>query len=321
MESVFEKIEKTGIIPVIKISEADKAIPLAEALCDGGLPAAEVTFRTDAAADAIKLIRGKFPHMTVGAGTVLTAKQVDAAVSAGAEFIVSPGLNPKVVSYCIDVGVPVIPGCSSPSDIETAIELGLDTVKFFPAEAAGGVAMIKAMSAPYSGVKFMPTGGIDLKNLNDYLGFDKVIACGGSFMVKEDYIKNGEWDKIRSLTQTAVQTMLGFELSHIGINGENEKEAVESANLFSRMFMFETKAGRSSVFCGNGIEIMKKPYLGKNGHIAIGTNSVLRAVNYLESKGFAFKYDSAKYDAKGKLTSIYFDTEISGFAIHLVNKK
>ena len=136
MGNVFERIEKTGIIPVIKISEADKAIPLAKALCEGGLPAAEVTFRTDAAADAIKLIRGRFPNMTVGAGTVLTKKQVDAAVSAGAEFIVSPGLNPKVVSYCMDVGVPVIPGCSSPSDIETALELGLDTVKFFPAEAA-----------------------------------------------------------------------------------------------------------------------------------------------------------------------------------------
>ena len=151
--------------------------------------------------------------MLVGAGTVLTTEQVDRAVNAGAKFIVSPGLNPTVVKYCVDKGIPVTPGTSNPSDVEMAISLGLDVVKFFPAEQAGGINMIKAMAAPYTQMKFMPTGGINAKNINSYLAFDKILACGGSWMVKKDLVAAGEFDKIRDLTKEAVQTMLGFELA------------------------------------------------------------------------------------------------------------
>ena len=203
MNKVLEDISKIGIVPVIALDHVEDAAPLAKALCDGGLPCAEVTFRTAAAEESIRIMAEQFPEMLVGAGTVLTTEQVDRAVNAGAKFIVSPGLNPKVVKYCVEKGIPVTPGCSNPSDVEVAIELGLDVVKFFPAEQAGGVAMIKAMAAPYTGIKFMPTGGINAKNLEDYLSFDKIICCGGSWMVKGDLVKAGAFDKIKELTAEA----------------------------------------------------------------------------------------------------------------------
>ena len=183
MNAVLEKLNKIGIVPVVVINNVEDAAPLAKALCAGGLPCAEVTFRTAAAKEAIKIMTETCPEMVVGAGTVLNAEQVDAAVEAGATFIVSPGLNPKTVKYCQEKGVPITPGTSSPTDIEQAIELGLDVVKFFPAEQSGGLAKIKAMAAPYVNMKFMPTGGINAKNINEYLAFPKIIACGGSWMV------------------------------------------------------------------------------------------------------------------------------------------
>ena len=319
MNAIIEKIGKIGIVPVIKIEDTEKAVPLAKALCDGGLPVAEVTFRTAQAEEAIRLISNALPDMLVGAGTVLTIEQVDRAVGAGAKFIVSPGLNPKVVAYCVEKGIPVTPGCANPSDVEQAIELGLDVVKFFPAEAAGGINMIKAMCGPYTNLKFMPTGGINAKNLNDYLSFNKIVACGGSWMVKEDLIKAGDFKAITDLTREAVNTMLGFELAHIGINAENEESAAAVANAFG-IFGFGAKVGNSSIFAGTAVEVMKKPYLGKLGHIAIRTNYIDRAVNYLEYQGVKFNKDSAKYNAKGQLTAIYLADEIGGFAVHLVQK-
>ena len=165
MNKVLEDIQKLGIVPVVVLDDVKDAEPLAKALCEGGLPCAEVTFRTEAAEESIRIMSEKFPDMLIGAGTVLTTEQVDRAVAAGAKFIVSPGLNPKVVKYCVDKGIPMTPGCSNASDIEQALEFGLDVVKFFPAEPAGGLTMIKALAAPYVGVKFMPTGGISEKNV------------------------------------------------------------------------------------------------------------------------------------------------------------
>lgn len=321
MNAVLEKISKIGIVPVVKIDRVEDAVPLAAALCNGGLPCAEVTFRTDAAAGAIKAMTDTFPGMCVGAGTVLNAAQVDAAVEAGAQFIVSPGLNPNTVKYCIEKNVPVTPGTSSPSDIEQAIELGLDVVKFFPAEQSGGLAKIKAMAAPYVNMKFMPTGGINAKNLTSYLDFNKIIACGGSWMVPGDLINAGDWDKIEELTREAVQVMLGFELAHVGINAENEAEAEKAARRFGFMFGMPVKGGNSSFFAGKALEVMKTPYLGKNGHIAVATNYIVRAMNYLENVlGIEFDENTAKKDEKGNLKAIYMKEEIGGFAVHLVQK-
>lgn len=320
MNSVIEEISKIGIVPVIALDDAKDAEPLAKALCKGGLPCAEVTFRTAAAEESIRIMSEKFPELLVGAGTVLTTEQVDRAVGAGAKFIVSPGLNPKVVAYCTSKNIPVVPGCSNPSDVEQAIELGLDVVKFFPAEAAGGLKMIKAMSAPYTSVKFMPTGGINADNVIEYLNFGKIVACGGSWMVSKDMIAAGEFDKIESLTRAAVEKMLGFELKHIGINETDENAADKTASQFESIFGFAKKTGNSSVFAGSGIEVMKAPYLGANGHIAIGTNYIERAVYHLEKRGVEFDRSTEKRDAKGNLKAIYIKGEIGGFAVHLVQK-
>lgn len=203
MENLIKEISAAGVVPVVKIDNAGDAVNLASALRNGGMNCAEITFRTDAAEEAIRLIAGKYPDMLIAAGTVLTPKQADKAMAAGAKFIVSPGLNPTVVKHCLDKGYPVIPGICTPSEIEQAMSLGLSYLKFFPAEAAGGVKMIKALAAPYTGIRFMPTGGINVSNLADYLSCKAVFACGGSWMVPSDKIAEGKFDEIEKLTAEA----------------------------------------------------------------------------------------------------------------------
>lgn len=319
MNAVLEKIQKLGIVPVVVLNDVEEAEPVAKALCEGGLPVAEVTFRTDAAEESIRIMKQKFPEMLIGAGTVLTIEQAERAINAGAEFIVSPGFNADVVKYCIEKGVPMTPGCNNPSAMEGALALGLDVVKFFPAEASGGLKAIKAMAAAYVNLKFMPTGGINAKNINEYLAFPKIIACGGSWMVSGELIKKKEFDKIAELTREAVMTVHGFELKHIGINCESEAEADRTADFFAKAFGFLKKPGNSSVFAGTFIEAMKEPYLGEKGHIAIGTNNIERAVHYLEVMGIATNMETAKYK-DGKLNAVYLKEEAAGFAVHLVQK-
>lgn len=205
MKEVLQKIGQTGIIPVVVLNKVSDAVPLAQSLINGGLPCAEVTFRTDATQESISAISKAFPQMFVGAGTVLTTEQVDRAVDSGAKFIVSPGFNPKVVEYCIKKGYPITPGIMTPTELEMALDFGLDVVKFFPAENAGGLKMIKAMAAPYTKMKFMPTGGINTSNVRDYLSYEKILACGGSWMVKGELINSGNFAEIEKLTKEAAQ--------------------------------------------------------------------------------------------------------------------
>ena len=205
MKAMEQVLEKYGIVPVVVINDVKDAVPLADALYAGGLSCAEVTFRTVAAEESIKLMSNKYPDMIVGAGTVLTTEQVDRAVDAGAKFIVSPGFDPEIVDYCIEKKIPIFPGCITPSEVAQAVKRGLKVVKFFPAEQAGGVAMIKSMGAPYGMVKFMPTGGISAKNLLEYLSCSNIICCGGSWMVKVDLIAEGKFDEITALTREAVE--------------------------------------------------------------------------------------------------------------------
>lgn len=205
MNDILRKIGEMRIVPVVVLNDSIDAKPLAQALCEGGLPCAEVTFRTEAAEASIQIMTEKFPDMLIGAGTVLTIEQVDRAVAAGAKFIVSPGFNPDVVKYCIDNKILIIPGCANPSDVEQAISYGLEVVKFFPAEQAGGLAYIKAIAAPYVSMKFMPTGGINPKNVQEYLAYERILACGGSWMVKGDFINAKEFDKIKVLVEDAVE--------------------------------------------------------------------------------------------------------------------
>lgn len=205
MKTIAEQFYQYGVVPVVVLEDAKDAVRLAKALMDGGLPCAEVTFRTEAAEDAIRLMCKEYPDMLAGAGTVLTIDQVDRAVAAGARFIVSPGFDPEIVDYCLEKDIPVFPGCITPSEVAQAAKRGIEVVKFFPAEQAGGVAMIRSLAAPYTGMKFMPTGGISAKNLRDYLECDKILCCGGSWMVKSDLIHQGEFDRIRDLTREAVE--------------------------------------------------------------------------------------------------------------------
>ena len=319
IDKFVEELSKIGIVPVIALDDAKDAEPLAKALIEGGLPCAEVTFRTAAAEESIRIMAEKFPELVVGAGTVLTPEQADRAMNAGAKFIVSPGLNPKVVKHCLDKGYPIVPGTSNPSDVETAIELGLDVVKFFPAEAAGGLNMIKSMAAPYTNMKFMPTGGINAGNLKSYLDFGKIVCCGGSWMVKKDMVAAGDFEGIKNLTREAVDTMLGFEVRHVGVNLQSGEEAEDLADTFNKMFSFEKKVGNSSVFSGTGFELMKKQGRGTHGHIAIATNYIERAIYHLEKRGFEFDKDSAVIK-NDRLKAIYFKGEFGGFAIHLVQK-
>ena len=200
MNELEEKFYETRVVPVVVLEDAEDAVPLAQALVEGGLLSAEATFRTAAAEESIRRMTEAFPQMLVGAGTVLTKEQVDAAAAAGAKFIVSPGFDPEIVDYCLEKKIPVLPGCISPSEVAQAVKRGLTIVKFFPAEQAGGIAMIKAMAAPYVGLKFMPTGGINAGNLTEYLSCDKILCCGGSWMVKGDLVKAGNFGKIRGLS-------------------------------------------------------------------------------------------------------------------------
>ena len=209
---ILKKIQANGIVPVIKITNVEDALPLAKALVDGGLNVAEITFRTKVAQQAIQKIHEALPAMLLGAGTVLTCEQVDEAMKAGAQFIVSPGFDERVVRYCQQKDILIIPGCSNASEIQQAISMGLSTVKFFPAEAAGGVTYIKALSGPFSDMHFMPTGGVNEKNMMEYLENANVIACGGTWMVKDNLIKEKKFSEIQELTKDAVLKMLDIHL-------------------------------------------------------------------------------------------------------------
>jgi len=203
MTDLIKRLSEIKIIPVIQIDNASLAVPLAKTLIANGLPAAEITFRTAAASDAIKQIREACPDLLLGAGTILNSQQVDQAFQAGASFMVSPGLNPRTVKYCQDKGIPIVPGINNPSQVDQGLELGLDFLKFFPAEASGGLAMLKSLLAPYVDLKLMPTGGINLTNVKSYLEIERVICCGGTWMVPPKLINAQDWDEIGRLTKQA----------------------------------------------------------------------------------------------------------------------
>ena len=317
MDELLKKISEFGIVPVVKLDNAKDALPLAKALYDGWLPLAEITFRTAAAEESIRSLTREMPEMLVGAGTVLTIDQVDRAATAGAKFIVTPGFNRRIVEHCLAKGLPVVPGCSGPSDMEAAIELGLEVVKFFPAEPSGGVEYLKAVAGPYTSLKFMPTGGINADNLNAYLSLKNVMACGGSWMVKPELINAGDFAAITEITKQSVMGMLNFNLLHVGVNSADENDAATVVSLFGERFGLGSRVGKSSIFAGTILEVMKAPGRGKFGHIAISTRYIERAIAHFKLRGIALDENSRKYNDAGKLTTIYFADEPGGFALHL----
>lgn len=320
MNETLAKLGKIGLIPVIKLDSPEEALPLGKALVAGGLPVAEVTFRTDAAEESIKILAKELPELALGAGTVLTTEQAEAAAAAGARYIVTPGFNPKIVSYCIENGIPVTPGVSSPSQIEEAIEMGLDVAKFFPAGPSGGTEMLKAFAGPYGDkISFIPTGGVGPKNLTEYLACPNVFAVGGSWMVPSDAVKAGDFARIEKLCREARMLSLGFSLLHIGVNPEAGCDSAAEAKLLSSMLGMQLKEGANSDFVGNSFEFMKSAGRGAKGHIAVGTLSVERALEWFA--GFGMKPAAETIKTKGNHISVaYLDNEICGFAVHFVRK-
>jgi 2-dehydro-3-deoxyphosphogluconate aldolase/(4S)-4-hydroxy-2-oxoglutarate aldolase len=321
MSDVLTVIGETGLVPVIKIEDPKDAVPLAKALQAGDLPVAEVTFRTTAAEESIKRINAEVKDMLLGAGTVLTVDQVKKAVAAGAKFIVSPGFNPKVVEYCVKEGVPITPGINNPSGIEQALEYGLKVLKFFPAENSGGLAMLKAMVAPYGGVSFIPTGGVNQSNMAAYLAWNKIVAVGGSWMVPADLITAGKFDEITKLTAAATAAVHGFEIFHLGINHASAEDAMKTSGWLSKFFKLEpNRDGESAIFAGKLFELMKHNKRGAHGHIGIAVNSVERGVAYFKRKGIGHFEDTVRKDAAGNMIIAYLDCDTAGFAWHLSRK-
>ena len=291
MNPIVEKVYQIGIIPVIAFNSVDEALPLCKALAEGGLPAAEVTFRTACAEECIRKIHEEMPEMLLGAGTVLTTEQADRAMAAGASFIVAPGFDPEVCKHVIDKGGIMMPGTCSAGEMQQAMNMGCEALKFFPAEANGGVGMLKNIGAALKSARWM---------------------C------KSDVIKAGDWAKITAQSKEAVDTMLGLKLMHVGINTGNEEEAMKVANLIGSLLNMKVAPGNSSIFVGSKeFEIMKKPGRGTHGHIAIGCNNVDRAIYHLSQRGVKFDLDS-KVVKNGKTIACYFADEIAGFAFHLV---
>ncbi len=318
MNSLLERIRDIGIIPVIKLNSVEQAVPLAKALIAGGIPAAEVTFRTDAAAEGIRAIKAACPEMLLGAGTVINKEYALKAIDAGVEFIVSPGFNPEVIDFVLDKGIPMIPGIANPGQIEQALCKGLDVLKFFPAEAGGGVAMLDAFAGPFPNVRFMATGGINAENMGAYFKRKNILAIGGSWMIKDDT------ETVTALSRKAVSAMHGFTLAHLGINAADDADAAGIAQLFE-MFGFMGKEGNASWFNNSltdstSFETMKGNGKGVHGHIGIKTWCIERALAYLSRFGISADMSTAKYTGepgKSPLSFVYTTLSIGGFAVHL----
>lgn len=319
MHHILNKLGTIGLIPVVKIEDAAKAVHLGKALASGGLPCLEITFRTAAAAEAIRSLSRESPELLVGAGTVINAALAKAAIDSGAQFIVSPGFNEGVVDYCLERDVPVIPGVSTASEIQAALEKGLEVLKFFPAEVAGGTAMLDALAGPFPQVSFIPSGGIDQSNLAEYAKRANVLAVGGTWMVKPDMIEREDWATITGLTREALTELQGFSFAHMGINSSDAVEAAATAARFE-LFGFGQKPGVSSIFNGSAIEVMKTPFRGERGHIGLKCWNVERSLAFLEPHGFRAVAETAKLE-KGRLSVVYLEPEIGGFAVHLVRAK
>lgn len=320
MNKIIERISQIGIVPVVKIQNAEDSMPLAQAMYNGGIDCAEITFRSEHAEYAIRTIHEQLPEMLLGAGTIRNVEQAKAAVEAGASFIVTPGFNVEVVKWCVENNVPVLPGLSSASELEQALTFGLTEVKFFPAESSGGAKKLKDLSGPYPDVKFMPTGGINENNMHDYLALNNVIAIGGSFMLPQALIDEKNWDAIEALCKKAVKSMLGYELIHIGINSNSSEEAQKTAETLCHLFDFKYYKKPKSHFAGKGFEILNGQGRGNNGHIGIFTPYPERALYQLEKKGIHSIDDTITRNKKsGKINFAYLDLELSGFGIHLIN--
>jgi 2-dehydro-3-deoxyphosphogluconate aldolase/(4S)-4-hydroxy-2-oxoglutarate aldolase len=319
VNDTLKKIGDIGLVPVVVIDDPELAVPAAKALIDGGLETMEITMRTEHGVEAIKRVKRAFPQMLVGAGTVLSAEKARQAADAGAEFIVAPGLNPKVAEWCIEKDIAFTPGCVTPTEIDRALEYGFKVLKFFPSSVYGGLDGCRALFGPYRMVKFIPTGGINAKNLAVYADKPFVHAIGGGWLCSAAEINARNFGAITKTAREAIDILLGFEFAHIGINTENEEESLGVAKAISECFGFTLKQGNSSNFASAGIEVVKGAGPGGKGHIAVRTNSLGRAAYYLGKRGVSAGSEY-KLGPNGKPAAVYLESEFAGFAVHLLQK-
>ncbi|MBW9212331.1 MULTISPECIES: bifunctional 4-hydroxy-2-oxoglutarate aldolase/2-dehydro-3-deoxy-phosphogluconate aldolase [Terrabacteria group] len=320
MNDLYERISQIGIVPVVKIFEAEDALPLAKALCNGGIDVAEITFRSEHAVSAIQQIHSELPNMLLGAGTVLTIEQAKQAKEAGASFIVTPGLNPAIVKWCLEQEIPILPGVSTASEIEQALSLGLKTLKFFPAESSGGAKKLKDFSGPYQNVQFLPTGGINATNMHDYLQLSNVIAIGGSFMLEKDSVQAKDWETIQNLAAKAIKSLLDYQLIHIGINSNSPEDSEKVCKLLCQLFHFTYYKKPKSNFAGVGFEVLHGQGHGKNGHIGIYTPYPEKALYQLKKMGVhAIEETITRNKKSHRINFAYLDLEIGGFGVHIIN--
>lgn len=319
--NIGEIIGLYGLVPVVVLEDAASAVPVADALEAAGLPVMEVTFRTAAARDSIAAIRKAKPDFILGAGTVLSVAQCEAAVEAGASFIVCPGFDEEIVRWCIAHNICVVPGCVTPGEINRALALGVKTLKFFPADTYGGVKGCKALYAPYAsqGVSFIPTGGVGPQNLAEYADKPFIHAVGGGWLADPAEIRKQNFAKITETAREAIDLLLGFSLLHVGVNMPDGESALGAAKQFEKAFGWPVREGNSSVFSSDVIEVMKSAGRGANGHLAIRTNSVSRAIFYLHNRGFDVIEDTVS-EKNGRVNFAYLKDEIGGFALHLLQK-
>jgi len=315
VDAVLRHIELSGIVPVAIVEEEDEALPLAKTLCENGLPVIEVTLRTHKAVRVVERITKNFPDMIVGAGTVLTVEEAQTVINAGARFLVSPGSSTKVIEYCLDQTIPIIPGVITPTEMQRALEYGLEVVKFFPAEASGGLDYLKAVAAPFTKLKFIPTGGIEPSLLLSYLRFPKVIACGGSWMVRPEMLKTGQYEEIASLTRQAVTAVLGFELRHIGMSAHSAADAYKAMDRLTKMIQYSVPKTEDSLFSKKNSNDVK--YSSASDFFALGTNFIKRAIAYLAQKGIVIKPETQQIQ-NGQLVAVDVNLEIDGFALRLI---
>lgn len=315
---VLKRLARSGVVPVVVLEDAGDAVPTAKAMLAGGIDVMEITFRTAAAADSIRAVAGECPDMLVGAGTVITLEQCKLAVACGAKFIVSPGYDEEVVSWCCDNGVAVTPGCVTPTEIMMALRHGLKVLKFFPANVYGGLDAIKALAGPFGDVKFIPTGGVNAHNLAEFISSKHIHAVGGSWICPKADIAAGNFDRITGLCREARSILLGFEVAHVGINCPDAAASMDVCKAFNDVFGFATKTGNSSNFASPGIEVMKTMFKGTNGHIAIRTNKMLPAMAEMERRGYEFDMSTVK--DPDNIKAVYLKNEIGGFAVHLLQK-
>jgi len=314
---IMQEIKNCGIVPVVVIDKAEDAVPTANALAAGGVNVMEITLRTAAGLDSIRQVAKNCPDVLVGAGTVITLDQCKSAVDAGAKYIVSPGFNHNVVAWCVENNVPITPGCVTPTEIMQAMELGVNVIKFFPANIYGGLGAMKALAGPFPGVTFIPTGGISENNVDEYIKPSFIHAVGGSWLCTRADIAAGNFDKIEALSKSTINKMLGFEWGHIGINNDNKDDSMNICNFFANAFGTELKIDELSNFASPAIEVLNFRFLGEHGHIAIKTNCIHRAMAHLEKRGFTFDMSTAKY-VNDKLVVVYFTEHQGGFAVHLL---